>query len=84
MGDSNRRNGSRTAFSYGHPHGKAVQRCVDHVDRDRSTAKSVKVGNRQRSFRTITMSKAIFGTGCDGEVRVYANLDGSYRVLTER
>lgn len=75
--------GPWTAFAYGHPRLKTVQLVRDAVTGVRP-AKDVRVANAVRSFETMTMAKAVYGTGWDGAVTVTADAQRHYTVSTER
>lgn len=71
-----------TAWQYGHPRKKAVDRLVSAVS-DARPAVEVLVGTAVETFEKQTLDRAIYGTGWDGDIVVTATADGTYRVATE-
>ncbi|THD34446.1 MAG: MBL fold metallo-hydrolase [Sphingomonas sp.] len=75
--------GQWTAFAYGHPRLKTVQLLRGAVSGSRAP-KDVRVANAVRSFETLRMDRAVYGTGWDGTVTVTADAQGRISVKTER
>ncbi len=75
MGDP-ARTGSFTARAHGHPRQVCVDRLVAHTSNTR-TAVQVPVGLGQDNFQVVTMTKAIYATGWDGDIRIVADSDGT-------
>jgi len=71
-----------SAYQYGHPRIASVRLLRDAVHLSRP-AKHVRVANAMRSFETMRMDKAVFGTGWDGTVIVTADAQGRFAVKTE-
>ena len=70
-----------TAFAHGHPHEIAIGRLESSVSGTRVPI-TVDVGKGSRRFRTATISRAIFGTGWDGDVVLETTLQGPWRVVS--
>lgn len=66
----------RTAWSFGHPRERAVLQLVDGISRKR-TPKVVPIATKVKTFKDISMTKAVFATGWDGNVVIFARSDGS-------
>ena len=69
-----------TTWYYGHPRRQTVTRLSEKVSKDRNTPATVMVADKAQSFNTYTVRKAIYGTGWDGTVKVFANWSGDLRV----
>ncbi len=72
-----------TAWAYGHPRKSVLDRLLASTLGTRP-AKRVAVGTGAKAFETVTLSRAVYGTGWDGDVVVDASRDGTYRVRTRR
>jgi competence protein ComEC len=68
-----------TGWAYGHPREKAVLDLAAGVSRTR-TAKTVPIATGMKTFKSYALRKAIFATGWDGNVVVYARSDGQITV----
>jgi hypothetical protein len=73
-----------TVFRHGHPRRDTVERFLRRMTRQRAAPKQELVADGMHDFGTITMPAEIYGTGWNGAVRVVANSDGTYSVMTER
>jgi beta-lactamase superfamily II metal-dependent hydrolase len=78
------RDGGRfTTFAFGHPRKPVVDLLAQHITRQRTPAKSVRVANKAKEFRSQTVAKAIYATGWDGTVRVVAKAANDITVFRE-
>lgn len=96
----NTRSDQWSARAHGHPRKTIVEALMNPVDgvvNDRATPKSVMVALRglpkrkrppntppPKTFVTMQVSKAVYGTGWDGTVVITAQADGSLHVDTEK
>lgn len=69
-----------TTYAYGHPRRVVLEALSTHLSRDRATARSVRVGEDVRSFRSMRVTKAIYATAWDGDIVVSTDGDGRFRV----
>lgn len=69
-----------TAWAYGHPRKQAVDLLVAGVSGDRAAPATVLVADAVKSFKPYTMTKAVYGTGWDGDVTVDADTSGALAV----
>lgn len=74
--------GSFTARAHGHPREDAINRIIARTSGTRVSA-SVPVALGQDDFHDIQLSKAIYATGWDGDVRIIADSNGSLQVQTD-
>jgi beta-lactamase superfamily II metal-dependent hydrolase len=84
MGSCTRKQGQFNAFKFGHPRASAVDMLRSAVQQRRASPKQVLVADSVKSFRPITVSEAVYGTGWDGTVTIQATAGGRYRVMIER
>jgi competence protein ComEC len=66
-----------TAWKYGHPNKGVVKMLSDNCTRNRF-AKEVLVGNGSTKFEYLTISKAVYATGWDGNVLLQGSSDGKW------
>ncbi len=81
MGNPEGSQESWTGYVYGHPR-KDVVDLLQEVSGFREE-KRVPVADGQRDFKYEQISKAVYGTGWDGHVIIYARSDGELKVETE-
>ena len=91
-GDSTLSRATFSAYSFGHPHKNTVQMLLDPQVGVTETrpAKQVPVGVRGRNpstgaapeFTSITLKRAIYANGWDGNIAVTAHKDGTLQVQT--
>lgn len=72
-----------TAYAYGHPRKATVAKLISAVSGSRP-AKQVSVASGQRRFEALTMDKAVYGTGWDGDIVLTADADGRISIATQR
>jgi competence protein ComEC len=72
-----------TAWAYGHPRRAAVNELVQNLSGTR-TPRSVMIADGAKRFSTVTVSRALFATGWDGDVVVRASPDGGLAVDVAR
>lgn len=72
-----------TAWAYGHPRRSVLDLLLAGSLQSRPPV-TLQVAARAKTFETVTLSRAFYGTGWDGDVVVTARSDGSYRVQTRR
>jgi hypothetical protein len=70
-----------TAYAYGHPRKTTVLKLVGAVSGSRPP-RQVAVATGQRSFESLEMEKAVYGTGWDGDIVLTAAPDGKISVVT--
>jgi competence protein ComEC len=80
VGDSAREVGSKSAFSHGHARKEVIQRFDAQLSRERD-AKTIKAATAPKQFESMTISKAIYGTGWDGDIRLTVNSDGTIEAV---
>jgi len=78
------KHGTFTTWAYGHPNRGVVEMCENATTVGRAAPKSVKVGIKAKTFQTITVDKAVYATGWDGNVVVTAGVDGHLAVTTDQ
>jgi competence protein ComEC len=92
-GDPSAQEPGWTAFRYGHPNRIAYKLLVDpaHGVSMMRPSKEVAIGNHGTPstspvppFNTVTVDRAAFSTGWDGNIVILANLDGTKQVIIER
>lgn len=81
MGDP-ARTGSFTARAHGHPRQVCVNRLIAHTSDSRPPVQ-VPVALGQNNFDIVTMTKAIYATGWDGDVRIVTDSNGTYIPQTD-
>ncbi|MEG3145033.1 MBL fold metallo-hydrolase [Sphingomonas sp. RT2P30] len=69
-----------TAWAYGHPRKQAVDLLVAGVSGERTTPATVLVADAVKSFKPVVMTRAIYGTGWDGDITVDADSSGQLAV----
>lgn len=69
---------SWTAWAYGHPRKVAVDLLLQNVNNNRPD-ENVSVATGVKSFVPMVMTKAIYGTGWDGNIVLEANTNGIWR-----
>src|SRR5262249_9660614 len=89
-GDSTLSHAAFSAFSFAHPHQNAIDLLLDaqHGSTMTRSPKTVRMGVKARNpstgappeFKTITINRAIYTTGWDGNIAVIVNKNGSLRV----
>lgn len=72
---------AHTAWSYGHPRKSTVDHLVEGTTR-RRRPKNVRIATGMRRFGRMRMTRAVFATGWDGTVVVFARSDGRMLVRT--
>ncbi len=72
-----------TAWAYGHPRRTVVTMIAQAIGRARP-ASQVLVADRVKSFSPYMLTKAIYGTGWNGDIDVRARPDGVLTVETSR
>lgn len=78
VGDPNREVSGQTAFGFGHPRKDAIDRFVQLSSlSNRAVPVTIKAASAPEQFENTTISKAIYGTGWDGNIRLFINSDGS-------
>jgi beta-lactamase superfamily II metal-dependent hydrolase len=86
VGNLDRRYKPRSAWDHGHPTSSAIARFVDKTTCSR-TPIAIKTAPGQEpeltEIQSVTVSKAIYGTGWDGNVRVIADSDGTYKIESD-
>lgn len=71
-----------TAWDYGHPRIEIVQMLQNEITRTRTTPVQKEVGIEGEQFKTVTITKAVYATGWDGDVVLEADhQDGSWKVI---
>ena len=73
---------SWTAWAYGHPNKSIIEMLEMGVSATRH-AKEVWVGDGAKNFNTTIMSKAIYGTGWDGDIVLEGTFSGHWTVQGE-
>ena len=76
--------GNFNGFKFGHPRTDIVRMLIAAVARPRTPSKRVWVADGQEDFHQITMKKAIYATGWDGNIVVEATKAGAYAVSYDR
>lgn len=71
---------SWTAWDYGHPN-KTIALCVEGALTATRPPIEVPLGVKKRKFVDMTVSKAMFATGWDGDVVIEAKTNGEWRVV---
>ena len=75
------RHDSWTGWAYGHPRMEIVGMLQNQIMRRRSPI-SVKVGKGAKEFESVTIEKAVYATGWDGDIVLEADHeDGSWKVI---
>jgi competence protein ComEC len=74
--------GGFTTFSFGHPRHQVVDLFSELIPGFRPTPLTTKVFDGVARPVDYTVRKSIYGTGWDGDVKVSAKLDGSFKVMT--
>ena len=69
-----------TAWAYGHPPKPAIDLLVSHVSGTRPKT-TVHVATAVKKFQPMTIEKAIYGTGWDGNVVLEATTDGAWKYI---
>jgi len=69
-----------TAWAYGHPRQTTIDMLLGHVSQTRPK-KTVQVATGVRTFKPVTIEKAIYGTGWDGAVVLEADTNGTWKAL---
>jgi len=70
-----------TAWDYGHPRGETVKMLQDEITTMRTPIEK-KVGEKGKEFETVTIEKAVYATGWDGDVVLEADdQDGTWKVI---
>ncbi len=64
---------------YGHPRKLTYEKLIGSVSRSRP-ATNVDVATGERTFQTVTLTKAVYGTGWDGTIVLEADAQGNWRV----
>lgn len=72
-----------TAWAYGHPRRNIVTMIAQSIGRDR-TPSDVPVADRAKHFSAFHLTKAIYGTGWNGDIDIRARPDGTLTVQTSR
>ena len=72
-----------SAYAYGHPRRAAVTLIAQAVRRERSPT-DVPVADGAKRFSTFTLTKAVYGTGWNGDIDVKALPDGTLTVTSSR
>lgn len=73
------RHEEHTAWDYGHPRNLTYDKLIGSVSRSRP-ATEVDIGTGVCAFQTVTLTKAVYGTGWDGTVVLEADAQGNWRV----
>lgn len=67
---------------FGHPRKSVVQMLSQSVTGNRTPAKTVKVAKAAKKFEDMTVQKAIYATGWDGDIRITARQNGTMTFAT--
>jgi len=73
-----------TAWAYGHPRRTVVTMIAQTIGRARATPAEVLVADRVKHFTPFLLTKAIYGTGWNGDIDIRALPDGTLTVQTSR
>jgi competence protein ComEC len=79
-----KKHGTFTTWAYGHPNRGVVEMCENATTMARDVPKPVQVGIKAKTFQTITVDKAVYATGWDGNVVITAGADGHLGVATDQ
>jgi competence protein ComEC len=71
-----------SAWAYGHPRRSVVEVLERHVQ-DRRPPVTVRVADRVRSFTPLTVRRAVYATGWDGNIVLEAKADGRWSAASE-
>jgi competence protein ComEC len=71
-----------TTWKYGHPRAETVDRLLSVLTRRRSEPLSVRVFDAPRESRRVTIRKALYATGWEGNISVRATSTGRFLVRT--
>jgi competence protein ComEC len=75
--------GGFNTFTYGHPRLVTMNLLSSNISRKRSAWKWVMAANGQMDFDQTKVTKAIYGTAWDGNIRVTADTNGKLTVRTQ-
>jgi competence protein ComEC len=75
---------SWTAWAYGHPRRAVVTMINQAIGRARPMPREVPVADRVKSFSPFMLTKAVYGTGWNGDIDIRAVPDGTLTVQTAR
>jgi competence ComEA-like helix-hairpin-helix protein len=79
MGPSSRQT-MWTAWAYGHPRKAIVELLQRHVSATRPTT-TVQAATAVRTFTSVSLTRAIYGTGWDGTVVLESDVNGTWKVV---
>jgi beta-lactamase superfamily II metal-dependent hydrolase len=72
--------GSGTAWAYGLPRKGAVELLSVAIKKKRSPSVTIKVAEGERNFVDYKLKRSIYTTALDGDIKIQAKWDGSFKV----